>query len=101
MVIEVGIELVNERDEDVVIDIPVGSIFEVGTLRDQNVATSQPYRFTIPPRSRLITQVRGVCLNRDLSPPAQVPGQLTPFRFDADEIDQNTVWEAISNPMGV
>ena len=100
MVIEVGIELVNSRSVEVVINLPAGTIFEVDNRTDQNVATSQTYRFVIPPHSRLITQVSGVCLNRDLSPPSSTRGRLTPFRYEGSTSDQYAVWDTVSNPLG-
>lgn len=100
MIIEVGIELVNIRDMEVVVDVPIGTVFEVDNLSYQNVATSQPYRFVLPARSRLTTQVKGVCLNRNASEPTMTQGRLTPFRFSGSSMDQQAVWDAVSNPMG-
>jgi hypothetical protein len=98
MVITVGIQISNERDEPVTIELPIGSVVEVDQPRVQNVALSEAYWFTLAPRSLVRKVVRGVCLNRDLSPPASVSGSLTPFRFDAADIDQDTVWERVSSP---
>jgi hypothetical protein len=98
MDITVGIELVNDQDTEVTVELPVGTVIEVDTTGFQNVALSRRYTFVLPPRSTLRTPVEGVCLNRDLSPPNSVPGLLTPFRFDAVQIDQDYVWNRVSNP---
>jgi hypothetical protein len=98
MDITVGIELVNEQDDEVTVELPVGTAIEVDINDYQNVALSRRYRFVLPPHSTLRTPVQGVCLNRNLSPPSSVPGLLTPFRFDAVEIDQDQVWSRLSNP---
>lgn len=101
MPIYVGVEIVNDRDEDVPIDIPVGSIFEVDIgYGVQNVATSRPFRITMPPRSSLKAQVPGVCLNSDRGWPDANPGRITPFRYDSEQIDQKSVWERVSAPLG-
>lgn len=100
MDIEVGIEIVNQREEEVVVELPTGSIFEVDAASGtQNVSTSQPYTFTLPPRSRLRTPVRSVCLNRDKSEPQNVTGRPTAFRYDSQTIDQDAVWETVENPI--
>lgn len=99
MTIEVGIEIVNDRDIEVVVELPIGSIFEVSVASGaQNVATSQPYVFTIPPKSRLHTPVRCVCLNQDRSIPYNLTGRPTPFRYDSEAIDQSEVWATVGNP---
>lgn len=100
MDITIGIELANDRDQEVTVELPIGSVIQANEWGNQNVALSKAYRFTIPGNSRLITQVQGVCLNRDLNPPRNVPGSFTPFRFDADEIDQDAVWHRVARPIG-
>jgi len=98
MDITVGIELINDQDQEVTIELPVGSVIEVDTSTVQNVALSRRYRFVLPPRSTLRTSVEGVCLNRNLSPPNSASGLMTPFRFDSPEIDQDQVWDRVSSP---
>lgn len=101
MTIKVGIKIINDRDEEVDILIPTGTIFEVDfKLGMQNVATSKTYTYRIPPESTLLTPVEGVCLNEDLSPPGMVNGRLTPFRYDSELLDQDEVWKRVNAPAG-
>lgn len=98
MDINVEIELINQQDNQVIIELPIGSVVEVDESGSQNVALAQRYRFIVPPRSKVRKQVTGVCLNRNLSPPNCVPGMITPFRFDSPTINQDDVWNRVSDP---
>lgn len=99
MIITVGIDLLNPRDEEVPVVLPAGSIFEVpSSLREQNVALIKQYRFVLPPRSQLRVEVDGVCLNRRRDPPLARAGRFTPFRYDSSTLDQDEVWRRVSAP---
>lgn len=101
MEIQVGIEIVNDSDEEVDIILPVGSIIEVDLNSGmQNIAISKDYRYVIPPRSKLRTQIKGLCLNRDLAEPRGTRGRITPFRYDSASLDQDDLWDRVDRPVG-
>jgi|SRR5947209_8049003 len=99
MNIKAIITLTNERDEELSIRIPAGSIFEAPTeLGVQCVAVVDEYKFTIPPRSQRKVEVYGRCLNQKRGIPHLVQGRATPFRYAGASLDQSRIWQRVSNP---
>lgn len=100
MEIKVGITLINNRDEEVTVRIPAGSIFEPVRRKYgvQNIVAIEDYQFKVPPHSQRKVVIRGCCLNQRRPLPQSCPGTATPFRYAGDSFDQNAIWQDVSIP---
>lgn len=100
MDIDVGITLRNDRNEEVTVRIPAGSIIEVASTgyKAQNIAVAKEYVFKLPPNGQRKVIVTGRCLNSKRSVPHLISGRATPFRYAGSSFDQNALWRAVSSP---
>ncbi len=100
MDIDVGITLRNDRNEEVTVRIPAGSIIEVARVDNkvQNIAIAKEYVFKLPPNRKSKVIVTGRCLNSKRSIPRSTPGRATPFKYAGPSFDQGAIWRAVSSP---
>lgn len=94
------IALKNNTDNDVLCVIPPGQVFENKKSGSgiQNMAATREYKLVIPAQSRLTVEIDVCCMNRKLSPPSGVPGNVTIFKIDRPYSTQNELWTLMSNP---
>lgn len=100
MDITVGITLINNRNEEVTVRIPAGSIFEAAKTEHgvQNVLVIKDYKFKVPPHGRCKAIMHGRCLNQKRSLPHSSLGRATPFRYTGHSFDQEAIWKDVSAP---
>lgn len=94
------IVLKNNTDDDVLCMIPKGQIFENKKIGSglQNMAAAREYRLIIPAQSRLSVDIEVCCINRRLSPPSGVPGNVTIFQIDRPFNTQDELWALMNTP---
>jgi hypothetical protein len=80
---DIDMTLRNDTDEAVDVVIPKGSIFEGVSAPagwpQQNLATTQEYRFTLDPYGRVTVRLQGTCINGPFPPPSNWPMRPTVF----------------------
>lgn len=97
----VDVTIRNDDDSDVLCVIPKGQVFEhqrPGSGR-QNVASSREYRLIVPGRSRITAEIDVLCINRSLSPPDGLPGNISIFKVPDHFATQDDLWRLVATPV--
>lgn len=94
------ISLQNNTDDDVLCRIPKGQVFENKRIGSgiQNMAAAREYRLIVPSQSQLTVEIDVCCMNRRLSPPSGVSGNVSIFKIDRPFATQDELWALMSNP---
>jgi len=87
-------EFRNATSETLSLKIPKGQVFENAARhqRVQNLVVSESVTVTCPPGSSHSLVIPAYCLNKDLSAPAGLAGNITPLKVKFTFNSQDSVW---------
>ncbi|MDO9537435.1 MAG: hypothetical protein Q7J68_03850 [Thermoplasmata archaeon] len=91
--------LENQTDEEITIDVPAGSLFEVIDPKAavQNLATASGISIKMGPRTSRGTMINAYCANHHFAGPKNQPMRPTIFKMKNPGRSQDEVWNDLDN----
>ena len=95
----VNLMLKNNTDEEIVVDVPAGSLFEVIDPKAavQNLATAGGISIRMGPRTTRSVTINAFCANHHFSSPSNQPMRPTIFKMKNPGRNQSEVWNDLDS----
>jgi hypothetical protein len=93
----VEVHVTNNTASALTLSIPKGQVFENATRRErvQNLVVAESVMVKCAPKVTSSVKLPAYCLNRDLKPPNNSSGNITPLKVKFEFKNQRDVWAAV------